>query len=96
MTSPLRISGVRFTPASPAEVRTGLFGYTSFLLDGRIRIDGATVRRTRRGDLVLSFPAKPGRRGREWPYIRPVDDETRRSIEAQVLAAIGLAPEGSR
>ena len=56
---------------------------------GCIRIDGAAIRRTRGGRLVLSFPAKRGRNGREWPFVRPIDDETRRSIEAQVFAALG-------
>ena len=96
MDSSIRISDVRFTRASSTEASAGLIGYTSFLLDDRIRLDGLTVRRTRRGILTLSFPAKPGRDGRDWPYVRPIDDETRQTIEQQVLAAIGLAPEGSR
>ena len=94
--SSLRIADIRFTSSTGSEVERGMLGYVSFLLDGRIYLDGVTVHRTRDGELTLSFPAKLGRRGREWPYVRPIDNETRRAIEAQVFAALGLTSEGSR
>ena len=87
------VSGVRYTPASQDQVRDGLLGYVSFLLDGRVRLDGITVRRTAAGEVRLSFPAKRTRSG-DRPYIRPIDDATREAIERQVFAA--LQPEAPR
>ena len=43
-----------------------------------------------RGELRLSFPARRDRRGDEHPYLRPVDDSARETIEAHVFDAIGL------
>ena len=94
--SPPRISDVHYTRATPGDRDAGLLGFASFLLDGRIRIDGVVVRETRDGRLVLSFPAKTSRNGVEHPYVRPIDTPTRLAIEAQVFAALGLASEGSR
>ncbi len=89
------LADIRFQRASKQDLRTGLVGYLSFRY-GDVRLDGVTLRRTRAGELTLSFPAKRTREGREWPYVRPIDDETRSAIEAQVFAALGLASEGAR
>lgn len=82
MIGPVRVSEVRFVPASERDQRLGVLGYTSFILDGRIRIDGAAVRETLKRRLVLSFPTKVGRRGVEHSYIRPINTPTREAIEA--------------
>ena len=92
----LRVSEIRVVPAREEEVRSGLIAYLSFLVGGKLRIDGVTLRRTHAGRLTLSFPAKRTHSGAEKPYIRPIDDAAREEIEAQVLAALRLASEGSR
>ncbi len=86
----LRISSVDFAPSSPGERDTGLLGYVSFCLNGGLRIDGVTLRRTGDGRLVLSFPAKPGLTGAQFFYVRPLDSRTRREIERQVFRALKL------
>ncbi len=88
------VTDIRFHRAGHADLRTGLLGYVSFLLDGCVRLDGLTVRVTRGGRRVLSFPAKKTARGEEHPYVRPIDDATREMIEQQVLDAIGVDPWG--
>ena len=85
----VQISSIRFTPASSADVQTGLLGWVA-LVYGELRLDGIAVRRARDGDLVLSFPARRDRQGRDHAYLRPRDEAARREIEAQVLAAIDL------
>ena len=80
------VSDVRFSPAAEVEVATGLLGWVSFELD-YVRLDGVAVRRTRDGRLALSYP-----RRRQHRFVRPLNEETRRAIEAAVFAALGLEP----
>ena len=89
----ISVSRITFAEASATDRRSGLLGFVSFILDGTVRVDGVALRRTQAGALRLSFPGKPGRDGREWPYVRPINDETRLAIEAQVFDAIGLGEE---
>lgn len=95
MAKSLRVSGVRFSPGTTRDAEAGLVGFVSFLVGDELRVDGATVRRTAEGRLALSYPSKR-RRGREFPFVRPISDEARRSIERQVFAELGLDGEGSR
>ena len=88
----LTLSSVRFTRASEQDVRSGLLGFVELTIGGRLRVDGITVRRTRAGRLVLSFPSRRDCAGNDHPYIRPIDDATRRQLEATILSALGLAP----
>ena len=84
------LSRIAFVRSSQVESRTGLLGWCSFTLGNLIRVDGVCVRRTREGRLVLSFPARRDRAGIDHPYVRPVDDATRRQIEDAILRELGL------
>jgi hypothetical protein len=84
------ITDVDFTSAPPEEGRTGLLGYVAATINGRLRIDGITLRRTADGRLAIAFPARRDAAGRQHPYVRPVDDAARREIELQIFAALGL------
>jgi len=88
-----RIAGVRFTPAPEHDHQKGLLGYASFLVGNGLRVDGVCLRRTKGGRLALSFPSRRDRYGRTHPYLRPICDDARRSIEDQVFAALGLDGE---
>ena len=85
-----QITSVRFTPTGVEDQCKGLLGFVTCTV-GDLVLDGITVRRTREGRLTLSFPARRDRSGRDHPYIRPLDDATRREIEAQVFRALGFA-----
>ena len=86
------ISRIAFVRSNQVESRTGLLGWCSFTLGNLVRVDGVCVRRTRAGRLALSFPSRRDRAGNDHPYIRPIDDATRRQLEATILSALGLAP----
>ena len=94
MTFP-RVSEVRFHRAADQDVGTGLLGYVAFRY-GDMQLDGVTVRRTRAGGLTLAFPERRDSAGRRHPLVRPLDNETREAIEAQVFAALGLASRSSQ
>lgn len=85
----LHVTDVRMTLASRSEAETGLYAYVSFRL-GPVIVDGTTLRRTRGGDLMLSFPARRSQAGRDHPQVRPINRAARREIEEQVFAALGL------
>ena len=82
----IRLSDVRFVHGSQRDVEQGLLGYVEVTVNGGLRLDGLTLRRTRSRRLAVSFPRHRG-------GFRPLDDDARRAIEAQVLAALDLPPE---
>ncbi len=83
------VSRVRLALASKADAERGLFGFIAFRL-GMVEVDGVTLRRTRAGELTLSYPARRDRNGQDHPYVRPLDDATRRAIESRVFDELGL------
>ena len=89
----LQIGDVRFVSGSPTDVESGLVGWLSFVLNETIRIDGVALRRTADGRPALSFPARVDRAGKEWKYIRPLNEIVRRDIEHEVFEALGF-PQG--
>ena len=95
----VHVSDVRLIPASTDEPQRGLLGFVAFSLNDRVRLDGATLRRTSSGKLRISFPKRRDQHGREHPLLRPLDDAARRELERQVLTALGLTqgtiPDGA-
>lgn len=85
----LEVSHVRMTLASRAEAQSGLFAYVRLRI-GPILLDGLTLRRTRGGDLRLSYPARRSRRGWLHAHVRPADERVAREVERQVLEQLGL------
>jgi DNA-binding cell septation regulator SpoVG len=92
----LTISGLAFTPARSDQAEAGLLGWVSCVINGKLRLDGITLRRTLDGRLALSFPERGAADGTRHPIVRPTSDEARREIEDQIFAAIPLGKEGSR
>ena len=84
----MRVGNVRLLPAGPRDRARGLLGWLRFDLDGRLRVQGVALRKTRRGDLRLAYPARDDRWARRHFFLRPLDDRTRRAVERQVLASI--------
>lgn len=88
-----RVSATRFVAA---QAGGGLIGYVSFVLDGDVLIDGIVIRRTLRGELTLSWPARKDSRGRLHHHVRPVDDDARIELEGELLAHLhGHIREGA-
>jgi DNA-binding cell septation regulator SpoVG len=86
----LRITNVRFTAASSEDLETGLLGWASCTLNDTLRLDGLTLRRTADQRLTLSFPARLDARGRQHFFVRPIDNISRREIEAQIFRALAI------
>lgn len=87
----LRVSEVRYSPASRDDSALGLLGYASFLINGAVRVDGVAVRRSLAGRLILAWPARTDAAGKRHAYLRPISDEARLALEEQVLSALGMA-----
>lgn len=94
--SDARVSDVRFVDARDSEMRTGLVGWVSCILNRAVYVDGIALRRTAAGRFTLSFPCRRDGSGRRRPVLRPVDDLARRTFEAQVFAALGIEEEAAR
>ncbi len=84
------ISRVGFVSATPVEIRSGLMGWVTFVVNDTIAVDGVAFRRTRKGRPTLSFPSKRDRNGTDHAYVRPLDDRSRREVEGQVFFALGV------
>ncbi|MBL8726659.1 MAG: hypothetical protein JNK49_21640 [Planctomycetes bacterium] len=85
-----RVAVRSWTRATDDEVRSGLLGYLGVDY-GDLMLDGVTLRRTADGRLALSFPSRTDRKGRRHPFIRPVDEAARRTIERAILAQLAVA-----
>lgn len=89
----IKIDNVRFQAASPTEVKSGLLGWVSCVLNQSLKLNDLAVRRTRSNRLALSFPARTTKTGRQRFYLHPLDDRSRREIERQVFEAIAMKGE---
>lgn len=83
----LSITDLRFMPAQPGRDRPGLIGWASATVDGW-RIDGLTVRRTREGRTIVTFPSRRDAAGRLHPIVEPTCAEDRKNIKAYILAEL--------
>ena len=83
----LKISDVEFAPAAEHLVERGLLGWVRCIAGGTLVLEGITVRRTRSGELTLSYPARDEHGVRRF-LIRPRDHAARLDLERQILAAI--------
>ena len=86
----LKISRVKFTPASREQCEVGLLGWIACRLNHDLQLDGLTLRRGLDGRLRLNFPARRDSRQRQRFYLRPIGDRARRAIEQQVFQALRL------
>lgn len=73
--------------ASDSDASDGLIGFLSFFV-GDLIVDNVTLRRTRDGRFVLSWPARTDKQGRKHSSVRPITDEARQRIERQVFAEL--------
>ena len=85
MASPIRISLVRLVPAPPATVRTGLLAWASCTVADSLRLDGIAVRRAEDGRILISYPTRRDRAGRQHSYFLPLNERVRSAIESRLL-----------
>ena len=88
--NPLTVSNVRFTQARSEQVRRGLVGHVSLVINEALKLDGIALRRTLAGRPTLSFPSRRDRAGGDHPYVRPLSNDHRVQIELQVFEALGI------
>lgn len=84
----MRITDIRFAPASPELRQTGLRGWAGCEVDGEWRFDSIAVRRTREQKYALSFPTRRDGAGIEHSYFRPLNAAVREQIENAILTAL--------
>jgi hypothetical protein len=86
----LHVGEVRVHPAPEHERQRGLLAWASAEVSG-IVLDGFTVRVDQAGNVYVGFPKRQDAEGRLHPWFWPIDPRDRQDLEAQILAAIGLA-----
>ena len=90
MRTTVSVSALRFTAATQEENESGLLGWIALRLNGVFDLDGLALRRTRSGQLTVSFPARKDRFGQKHFYFSPADRDTHREIEEEILRALGI------
>ena len=95
MNNAVSISDVQLHPGDPKDEAEGLLGWVTCTLNGTLRLEGMTVRKTLDGDHALSFPSRLDHAGRKHFLYRPLSDSARREIEAQVFEQLGLEQEAT-
>ncbi len=83
-----RLTRLDFTPARTLDAQAGLLGFLVLELDDVLAVDGATLRRTTRGELRISMPSRTDAAGRRHPVLRPLRAAAWRLLEDQVLAEL--------
>jgi hypothetical protein len=84
------ITSVGMTWAPPEDVRTGLIGYVTCVIDDEVILDGITLRITAQNRPTLSFPARTDSRGRRHPIIRFASPQARDRIQAEIFDRLGI------
>jgi hypothetical protein len=94
MNSQPLIHGIEFFAAPQHLATKGLIAFAQFTYGG-IRLHAVELRRTQRGDYVLSWPRLAMDRGQVRCAVRPISDESRQELEAPIIEAArrkGLLP----
>lgn len=72
--------------AVPTDLRmTGIRCFARVAIENTISIDGLTVRRTERGDYVVTWPERKDSAGRLHAIVTILDPKTRADVEHAVL-----------
>jgi DNA-binding cell septation regulator SpoVG len=73
--------------AAPAALRTqGIRCFARVVIEDTISVDGLAVRRTQRGDYIVTWPERRDGRGRSHAVVRLLDPDSRAAVESAVLA----------
>ena len=81
----MKIENVKLVPAPCYLARGGLIAWATVTV-GCIRLSGIAIRTTLDGRVVISYPTRYARSGRQHPIALPVDAEVRRELEARLIA----------
>lgn len=95
--SPLRVTSLRVVPANAKDRDGGVIAWLSFAIGDGLLIDGVGFRISLEGRPVFSWPGRYDGAGILRHSVRPLSDDARRGIEAQLLNQIGAhLREGGR
>jgi len=81
------VSLLSFVSAPAALQESGLLGWLGLSVGDLVILDGIALRRSRAGELILSFPVRTDGRGRRSATVRPMDAGAAAYIVGQVLSA---------
>ncbi len=82
------VTNVTARLACMADRHSGLVAFLSFVVDGRLRLSGITLRVTLAARPTLVFPARRTRHGRRRYFVAPISTAAREALEVAVMAAL--------
>jgi hypothetical protein len=84
----IRITSVSFQVAGELLQREGVLGWVRLVVDGWLRLDSLTVRRTASGEIKVFFPERIDNQQRRHAVVWPISAEDRAQIEGVVMKQI--------
>ncbi len=66
----------------------GLLGWASCIINGGLYINNIAIRRSRSGELVLSYPVQKSRRERKYFFFHPISREAQAAIDEAILGKL--------
>lgn len=84
MSAPIEVR-VRCVSVPESLRRTGIHCFAQIVIEETLYVDGLAVRKTERGDYVVTWPERRDGLGRPHAVVRLLDPETRTNVEHAVL-----------
>ena len=82
------VADIRYAEANAALRSKGLLGWVNLSLNDAFQLNCLALRRTAAGEYALSFPSRTDARGIMHPFYKPLSDQVRRDVLAQVLGEL--------
>ena len=86
----LVITEILFSAADAGQRSSGLLGWIELTVNSRLKLYDLALRRTLDGRFTISYPKRIDSNGTKRAIVRPLDDPSRREIEAIVFKALAL------
>jgi hypothetical protein len=98
MANPLRVTSLRVIAANDVDCDRGVIAWLSFVVGDGLLVDGVAFRITEEGHPIFAWPGRKDGVGVRRYWVRPLRDDAKQEIEAQLLRQIGphLRGEGER
>lgn len=84
---PVEVSEVKIRLVD--EGADGLLGWASCVVNGAIYLNNIAVRRSRSGELILTYPCKRSQSEAKYFYFNPITREAHRVLDEAILGKLG-------
>lgn len=66
----------------------GLIGWASCVINGALYLNNIAIRRTREGNIILTFPGKRSKRDQKYFFFNPISREAKEKLDQAILGKL--------